>query len=159
VMAFSRTDGKVLWDTTVFRQVRVRKQARNSYATPTPVTDGEHIFAAFNDGSIAALTVQGRTAWVNRDVKHYSEHGLATSPVLYKDLLIVSFDGSSKTDRPLGWQKPWDQSFLLALDKKTGKECWRARRGLSRIAHTTPVVVTADGRDELISPAGDVIQA
>lgn len=159
VRALSRLDGKTLWDTMVFRQTKGHKQTKNSYATPTPVTDGERIYAAFNDGGIAALTVQGRIAWVNQDVKHYSEHGLASSPILYKDTLIMSFDGSGKgPDRTLGWQKPWDQSFLLALDKQTGKERWRARRGLSRIAHTTPILTTVDGRDELVSSAGDVIQ-
>jgi outer membrane protein assembly factor BamB len=58
----------------------------------------------------------------------------------------------------VGWQKPWEESFLLALDKRTGKERWRARRGPSRIAHTTPIVVSAGGRDEVVSSAGDVIQ-
>ena len=112
-----------------------------------------------DSGSIAALTVEGRPAWVNRDVSYYSQHGLGGSPILYKDTLIMSFDGSSDgPDKALGWQKPWEQSFLLALDRKTGKERWRAKRGLSRIAHTTPIVVAAGGRDELVSSAGDVIQ-
>src|SRR5262249_19102241 len=53
---------------------------------------------------------------------------------------------------------PWEESFLLALDKGTGKERWRAKRGPSRIAHTTPIIVTAGGRAELISSAGDVVQ-
>lgn len=159
VLALSRADGKLLWDVTVFRQEKGHKQPRNSYATPTPVTDGEHVYAAFNDGSLAAVTVRGERAWVNRDVKHYSEHGLASSPVLYQDTLLMAFDGSSRgPDKALGWQKPWDRAFLLALDRKTGKERWRAKRGPSRIAHVTPILVRVDGRDELVSPAGDVIQ-
>jgi outer membrane protein assembly factor BamB len=159
VLALSRRDGKVLWNAALFRQTRGHKQAKNSYATPTPVTDGEHVYAAFNDGGIAALTVEGRRAWVNQDVKHYSEHGLGSSPILYRDTLIMAFDGSSRgPDQAVGWQKPWDQAFLLGLNKKTGKERWRAKRGLSRIAHTTPIVATIDGRDELVSSAGDVIQ-
>jgi outer membrane protein assembly factor BamB len=159
VLALSRLDGKALWDVEVFRQKALRKEKKNSYATPTAVTDGVYVYAVFNGGGIAALTLEGRPAWVNLDMKYYSQHGLGGSPILYKDTLIMSFDGSSDgPDKALGWQKPWGQSFLLALDKKTGKERWRGRRGLSRIAHTTPVVVTAGGRDELISSAGDVIQ-
>jgi outer membrane protein assembly factor BamB len=159
VLALSRTDGKLLWDAAVFRQTKGHKQRKNSYATPTPITDGECVYGVFNDGGIVALTVQGQRVWVNQDVKHYSEHGLGASPITYQDMLIVSFDGSSSgPDKTVGWQKPWDKSFLLALDKKTGKERWRAKRGLSRIAHTTPIVVIADGREELISSAGDVIQ-
>lgn len=127
VLALSRLDGKTLWDTAVFRQSKGHKQAKNSYATPTPVSDGEHVYAAFNDGGIAALTVKGEKVWVNQNVKHYSEHGLASSPLLYDDVLIMCFDGSIRgPDKKIGWQKPWDQAFLLALDKKTGKERWRA---------------------------------
>jgi outer membrane protein assembly factor BamB len=136
-----------------------RKQARNSFATPTPVTDGERLYAAFCDGTVVALTLAGQVRWVNRDVKFYGEHGLGSSPILYQDLLIQSYDGSSPgLDRELGWRKPWDQSFLLALEKETGKVRWTARRGESRIAHVTPLVLTAHGRDVLVSNAGDVIQ-
>ncbi len=159
ILALSRVEGKQLWNLEVCRQKKTHKIDKNSYATPTPVTDGENVYAVFNDGSIAAVAVEGKPMWVNRDVKYYSQHGLGGSPILYHDILIMSFDGSSAgEDKTIGWQKPWDQSFLLGLDKKTGKERWRARRGLSRIAHTTPIVINADGRDTLISTAGDVIQ-
>jgi outer membrane protein assembly factor BamB len=159
IVALARADGKVLWNVEVFRQQKFRKEGKNSYATPTPVTDGDHVYAIFNDGGIAALTVAGKPAWVNRDVKYYSQHGLGASPILHEDTLIMAFDGSSPgPDKALGWQKPWEQSFLLALDRNTGKERWRATRGLSRIAHTTPAVVTVRGAPELISSAGDVIQ-
>jgi outer membrane protein assembly factor BamB len=132
---------------------------KNSYATPTPLTDGENVYAVFNDGTIAAVSVEGKAIWLNRYEHYYSQHGLGASPILYQDLLIMPFDGSSEgDDKALGWQKPWEKSFLLALDKKTGQERWQARRGLSRIAHTTPIIVSHDGRDELISTAGDVIQ-
>lgn len=159
VLAFSRGDGKAVWDVEVLRQQVRRKEGKNSYATPTPVTDGNQIYAVFNDGGIAAVNADGTPAWVNHDVSYYSQHGLGGSPILYRDTLIMSFDGSSEgPDRTVGWQKPWDRSFLLALDRRTGKERWRAQRGQSRIAHTTPIVVTVAGRDELVSSAGDVIQ-
>lgn len=159
VLALDRATGKVVWDKEVFEQVLRRKQARNSFATPTPVTDGEQLYAAFCDGGVVALTLDGEVRWVNRDVKFYGEHGLGASPILYEDLVIQSYDGSSPgPDKAVGWRKPWDQSFLLALDKKTGKPSWTARRGLSRIAHVTPLLVRVNGRDVLISNAGDVIQ-
>lgn len=159
ILALSRVDGKTLWNVEVCRQKKLNKNEKNSYATPTPVTDGENVYAVFNDGTITALSVEGKLLWINRDVRHYSQHGLGGSPILYRDTLIMPFDGSSPgEDKTLGWQKPWDQSFLLGLDKKTGKEQWRAKRGLSRIAHTTPIVVNAEDRDTLISTAGDVIQ-
>ena len=78
---------------------------------------------------------------------------------MYKDLLIVPFDGSSSgPDKKVGWQKPWDQAVILALDKNTGKVRWRGRRGLSCIAHITPQVLSENGRDQLVSSAGNVVQ-
>ncbi|HEY7424022.1 MAG TPA: PQQ-binding-like beta-propeller repeat protein [Gemmataceae bacterium] len=159
VLCFDRVSGKKRWDKEVYRQKPVRKEKRNSYATSTPATDGQRVYAVFGDGGIVALDYEGEVVWINRDVHFYSQHGLGTSPLLYGDLLILAFDGSSPTDdKTVGWQKPWDKSFLLALDKATGKERWRARRGLSRIAHTTPVVMKVAGRDQIISNAGDVVQ-
>ena len=69
-------------------------------------------------------------------------------------------DGSSEgDDKALGWQTPWDQSFVLALDARTGRQRWKGSRGLSRIAHVTPIVARIGTREVLISPAGDVVQA
>ena len=159
ILALSRLDGTIAWDVEVCRQKTLRKEGKNSYATPTPVTDGERVYAVYNDGSIAAVTVEGKPSWVNHDVNYYSQHGLGNSPILYRDTLIMAFDGSSDgPEKGVGWQTPWDRAVILALDKKTGKEKWRGKRGQSRIAHTTPIVVTVGGRDELISTAGDVIQ-
>lgn len=159
LICLDRADGKVLWDKEVHRQKPLRKETRNSYATSTPAADGKRIYAVFADGAILAADYEGRVEWNNRDVHFYGQHGLGTSPLLYGDLLIVSFDGSSETgDKTIGWQKPWDKSFLLALDRDSGKERWRVKRGLSRIAHTTPTILRVDGRDQVISNAGDVIQ-
>jgi outer membrane protein assembly factor BamB len=70
-------------------------------------------------------------------------------------------DGSNDgEDKKLGWQVPWDKSFVMALDKATGKLRWKAPRGSSRIAHVVPNIWTApDGRVQVISGAGDVVQA
>lgn len=52
-----------------------RKESKNSYATPTPATDGQHVYVVFGDGSMAALTMDGAIVWTNRDVQFYSRHG------------------------------------------------------------------------------------
>ena len=78
---------------------------------------------------------------------------------MYKDLLIVPFDHSSSgPNKKLGCQKSWDQAVILALDKNSGKVQWRGRRGLSRIAHVTPQILSENGHDQLISSAGNVVQ-
>ena len=123
VLAIGARDGSVLWNKEVFRQVPRRKEGRNSYATPTPATDGERVYACFGDGSFVALDFQGTAVWTNRDYSFYGQHGLGSSPILSDGLLIMARDGSSDgEDKKLGWQTPWDRSYVLALDTKTGKE-------------------------------------
>jgi outer membrane protein assembly factor BamB len=160
VIALDRESGSLVWNKEVFKQVPRRKEARNSYATPTTATDGERVYACFGDGSFAALDLNGNVVWTNRSFPFYGQHGLATAPVLHEGLLIMARDGSSDgEDKKLGWQTPWDQASVLALDAKSGRARWIARRGLSRISHGTPLIWTAsDGRAQVVSEAGDVVQ-
>jgi outer membrane protein assembly factor BamB len=159
LLRLDRKNGTVLWDKEIFRQKAGHKQQFNSYASSTPVTDGQRVFVVGADGSIAAVSMDGIIVWTNRDVDFYSEHGLAISPILYEDLVIVAFDGSSPgPDTKLGWQTPWDQAVIMALDKNTGKVRWKGKRGLSRVAHVCPQILHQDGKDQLISSAGNVVQ-
>jgi outer membrane protein assembly factor BamB len=159
VLSLDRRSGKILWDREVFQQVPRRKEGRNTYATPTPATDGTRLYACFGDGSFAALDFAGAVVWTNRDYKFYGQHGLGTSPILSHGLLIMARDGSSEgEEKKLGWQIPWDLSRVLALDAATGRERWQGRRGLSRISHGAPAIWEHDGRTEVVSEAGDVVQ-
>jgi outer membrane protein assembly factor BamB len=158
VLALDRKQGSVVWNVEVLQQEPIYRQDRNTNATPTPATDGERICVCFGDGSLAALDFNGRVLWSNRDYPFYSQHGLASSLLLYQDLVIQARDGSSAEDKELGWQRPWDQAYILALDVRTGRERWKARRGLSRISHGMPTVWEHDGRVEVVSEAGDVVQ-
>jgi outer membrane protein assembly factor BamB len=160
VIALDRKTGKILWDKIVFtQQANQHRHGMNSYATATPVTDGKTVFAVFSGGGFAALDFDGNIKWTNNDFKFYSHHAMGASPILYNDLLIFPFDHSnSEEPKSLGWQTPWDQGFVLALDKNTGKERWRAMREKSCLAHATPAIMNVNGKDQIISPAGDVIQ-
>ena len=159
ILSLQLDTGKILWDKEVLQQVPRHKQARNTFATPTPTTDGERVYACFGDGSFAAVDWTGNLVWTNRAHKFYGEHGLASSPILHDNLLIMARDGSSDgEDKKLGWQKPWDQSYVLALDTKTGADKWKGQRGWSRISHGTPAIWKHDGRAEVVSEGGDVIQ-
>jgi outer membrane protein assembly factor BamB len=74
-------------------------------------------------------------------------------------MLIMARDGSSEgEDKGLGWHKPWDQAFVLALDTRSGKERWKTPRGSSRISHCVPTLWEHDGKVEIVSEAGDVVQ-
>lgn len=151
--------GEVYWDKEVTRQKAGHKHGRNSYATSTPVTDGERIYVLAADGALLGLSMDGNELWRHKELEYYSQHGLAVSPILQDGLLIVPFDGSSDgPDKKLGWQKPWDKGLVLAVEASTGQVKWRGKRGLSRIAHVVPQTVNVDGKIQVVSGAGDVLQ-
>lgn len=165
VIAVDAPSGRILWEKHVFDQEAGRKEGKNSYATPTPCTDGKRVYAVFGGGGAAALEFDGTVVWTNQDVKFYSRHGLGSSPIVHDGLLVMPYDGSNRVgtagqypkvtdEERLGWQIPWDKAEVVALDAATGKRAWTARRGMSRIAHTTPLVV--DG--QILSVAGDAVQ-
>jgi outer membrane protein assembly factor BamB len=169
VLCLDRQNGQVLWDRLVFEQVPRRKEGKNSYATPTPVTEGERVYAVFGDGSVVALNFNGSLVWTNREVQHYSRHGLGASPVWHAGLLIMPYDGSNPIGSPgvypkvsdeerLGWQIPWDRAQIVALDAKSGQRVWTGRRGQSRIAHVSPNVLRDGATTQILSCAGDAIQ-
>jgi hypothetical protein len=159
LVALDRKTGRVLWNTEVFRQKTDNKMTQNSYASATPATDGKRVYVLAADGSIGAVSMAGEKVWEYRQFEYYSQHGLGVSPVLYDGLVIVPFDWSSRgPEKKVGWQIAWDQSFIVALNADTGKEQWRAKRGLSRIAHVTPQIVETGTGVELVSAAGDVLQ-
>ena len=155
LIAVDRKSGKILWDKPVFTQEPQNKHDRNSFATPTPVTDGKHVYALFGSGGFVAADFKGNIVWENTDLHYRSQHGLGTSPIIYGDLLITAINPS---EGQVGWLQPWDKSYLLALDKNTGKERWKGMRGMSQISHSTPVVIQVEGKDQILSMAGSVIQ-
>ena len=160
ILCLDTKTGEILFNKEIFRQLPRKKEQRNSYATPTPVTDGERVYACFGDGSFAALNFAGEILWTNRGYPFYSQHGLGASPILSGDLLIMTFDGSSEgEDKLVGWQTPWDKSFMVALDAKTGKERWKTNKGSTRISHGTPVIWNPpEGKPQVVCEAGDVVQ-
>ncbi len=169
VLCLDAKSGSVIWDTHVFDQVTRRKEGKNSYATPTPTTDGERIYSVFGDGSMVAVDFKGSVVWTHRSVEFYSRHGLSSSPVVRDGILVMAYDGSNRVtaagnfpnvsnDEKLGWQIPWDKAFVVGVDAKTGRELWRTPRGKSRVSHLTPLFVTEQGKTQVISCAGDAAQ-
>jgi len=116
VICVNRVDGTIAWNTEVHRQVTGAKRRENSFATPTPVTDGKRVYAVFSDGTAVAVDFAGKLAWKNSEVKFHSLHGLGASPLLAHDQLVMPFDGNSRDDNQVGWKIPWDQAVVLSLD-------------------------------------------
>jgi outer membrane protein assembly factor BamB len=151
VESFSRADGRRLWEHTfAARGPFPSLHEKHNLATPTPVTNGEHVFAWFGTGQIVALDMNGRRVWDRHLGQEYSPFdinwGHGSSPMLYRDLLILLCDHLS-------------DSYLLALDARTGRERWKADRGSSRSSFSTPLVVSGTGGDELIVNSSERIDA
>jgi outer membrane protein assembly factor BamB len=81
------------------------------------------------------------------------------SPILYNDMLIVALDHTNpgSNNKP-GLYDPWDKAVILALDKQSGQVRWKGKRGMSRVGYAVPGVLKVGDADQLISPAGDVVQ-
>jgi outer membrane protein assembly factor BamB len=137
LLCFDRNDGKLLWEAAAPPPETVERLFRkNSYATATPATDGERIYALFGNGGIAAFDFNGKQVW------HYSfgatsnYHGPGGSPLLYKDRVIFYQDQRS-------------DSFIAALNAKTGKVMWKTARQ-EAVGWGTPAAIRAGARDEIV---------
>ena len=155
LLAFSRESGKELWRTVVDQGNRLWRKHNNT--SPSPVTDGEHVWIVTGTGQVAAYTVEGEQVWTFNLQDTYGDFGLnwgyASSPLLYKDRLIFQILHGMHTDLP---------SYVAAYDKSTGKRLWKhlrktdARRE-SPDAYTTPVVLTHDGKDQIVISGADYV--
>jgi outer membrane protein assembly factor BamB len=139
-IAFDVATGKEVVNVEVFKIAVDRREInpKNSWASPTPIIDGDRIYVHFGADGTAALSSSGGIIWKNR-FDYQSQHGAGGSPVVYGDLLIFNCDGS-------------DVAFVVALDKNTGKVKWKTNRGApADQAYTTPLVIKVDDHDQLIS--------
>lgn len=138
-LAFDVRDGREVVNTELFRlDATTLLNAKNSFASPTPVVEGDRAYVHFGADGTAALTTAGDVVWKTR-LPYRSQHGNGGSPVLYDDLLIVNCDGDNV-------------AYVVALEKRTGKIRWKTdRRYLWAQAYTTPLVIRVGERDELVS--------
>jgi outer membrane protein assembly factor BamB len=145
-------DGKILWNTEVFKQAgetAPRVHNKNSHASPTPVTDGERLYVHFGHQGTAALDLDGKVLWRNTTLGYAPVHGNGGSPVVAGGRLIFSIDGS-------------DKQVVVGLDPKTGKAAWqtdRRSRAFKKFSFSTPLVLSEKGRDIVISPASEFVGA
>ncbi len=140
LLCLDRRDGKLLWASTVVTCPLERKHGLNSFASSTPVTDGQNVFVAFLDNStmrVACYDFQGKQLWIHSPGQFTSVHGFCSSPVVYKDMVIFNGD----QDNP--------KSFLVALDRATGQERWRTQRPGVR-SYCPPILIESGGKTQLV---------
>jgi outer membrane protein assembly factor BamB len=179
LLRIDKAGGKVVWTRTVGRGETPRMPLRgktaderrqqkfhelHNLASPSPVTDGELVVAHFGSGDLAAYDFAGSRLW-HRNLQ--ADHGPytiwwghANSPVLYKDLVISVCMQDSLAGLP---GKP-SESYVVAHDKRTGKEVWKTLRTTSAVAeecdsYITPVFAATGGRTEMVIVGGDTIDA
>ena len=139
-IAYDAATGREVVNVEVFKIPADRRDInpKNSWASPSPVIDGDRVYVHFGADGTAALSQSGEIVWKNR-FEYRSQHGAGGSPIVYGDLLIFSCDGS-------------DAAFVIALDKNTGRTKWKTNRGYpADQAYTTPLVIRVGEQDQLIS--------
>lgn len=140
LLCLSRRDGNILWQREVLRAPKEKKHDLNSYASATPCSDGMHVWASFYQEpniELVCYDMDGHESWRKTPGTFQSIHGFCSSPVLYKDLLILNCD----QDAP---------AYIIAYEKATGIERWRADRPNRTRSYCTPTVFDVAGRDQLM---------
>jgi outer membrane protein assembly factor BamB len=148
VLCLDLMSGKVLWERLVHHGTPPGPvHAKNSYASETPVTDGERVYARFGNVGVFCLDMEGHAVWSKSLPPHPMRHGwgTASSPVLHRDRLYLVDDNE-------------EQSCLLALDKRSGKEVWRVDRD-EKSNWSTPYVWENERRTEIVTPGSDKVRA
>jgi outer membrane protein assembly factor BamB len=144
--------GKVRWSRELAQRLPpTGRHVKNSFASETPVIDGERIYVYFGAiGLVAALDLTGKTVWTQQVPAHetYFEMGTASSPVVYKDRVYIVHDNHS-------------DSFMAAFDKRTGAQIWKVKRDEDKTAATwsTPFVWENDRRTELVVSASGKVRS
>jgi outer membrane protein assembly factor BamB len=149
--------GKIIYDIKVFEPDSVySKHSINSYATPTPCIENGFVYVHFGQyGTACIKTTDGKVIWKRTDLKCNHVQGPGSSPILYKNLLILHIEGS-------------DVQFIVALNKTDGRTVWKTERRkelyeplepIGKKAYITPLIVNVKGRDMLISNGSAVCSA
>ncbi|MDQ3014019.1 MAG: PQQ-like beta-propeller repeat protein [Acidobacteriota bacterium] len=155
-LCLDRDTGKIIRDLKLFEVIQPQyAHPFNTYASPTPVIEKGRVYITFGSPGTACIDTQTfKVLWERRDFECNHFRGSGSSPIIFRDLLIMHFDGS-------------DNQFVAALDKRTGKTIWQTKRSIDfqdldkngkpaadgdlRKAFSTPHVAQINGRWELIS--------
>jgi outer membrane protein assembly factor BamB len=147
VMAVDRLSGKRLWQETACEALpHEGKHGDGSFASNSPVTDGERVYAHFGSRGLYCYDMEGKLLWKEDfgDMAIARSFGEGSSPALHDDTLVVIWDHEG-------------DSFIAALDKKTGEKRWKKERD-EATSWATPLVVEHDGRAQVITNATNRIR-
>lgn len=156
LLCFDRATGRELWRGVIdYPDKESTYQQEPHYCSASPVTDGERVVVSFGSAGLACWDMTGKLLWHTQLGKCEQIWGNAASPILYQDLVIHNFG-------------PGVRTFLIALDKRTGKEVWRVDIPGGSFGEkptewngswSTPLLVRAGDRDELVLMWPEVVKA
>ncbi|HEX6285490.1 MAG TPA: PQQ-binding-like beta-propeller repeat protein [Pyrinomonadaceae bacterium] len=151
----SKNNGEVVWKQPLGAgNVKMRK---HNMSSPSPVTDGRAVYVMTGTGILKAFDFSGKELWTRDIQKDYGEFGLnwgyASSPLLFEDSLFVQVLHGMKTDEP---------SYVMRIDKKSGKTLWKVDRPTNAIrespdSYTTPALLQYGKTTEIVITGGDCV--
>jgi outer membrane protein assembly factor BamB len=155
ILCLDRASGTLLWQRFVPFEPNEPTHGTNSFCSATPLTDGQRVIASFGSAGLYCWDMDGQEQWRYDLGKLWHVWGNASSPIFYKNLVLL-------------WCGPGQRQFLVALDKTTGKKVWQldepgGKSGMGEDKEwlgswSTPVVITVNGRDELILPVPRMVK-
>lgn len=151
-ICLDQQSGSVLWDHEIFKQAAAtapKIHAKNSHASPTPVSNGELIFVHFGHSGTAALDKDGKVVWQRTGIYSKPVHGNGGSPILVGKTLVFSCDAA-------------DKQIVIALDQLTGKTVWETPRNNNAkmaFSFATPHVTELNGKPVILSSGSDIMAA
>lgn len=150
VLCLDRKTGKLLWQRTakVATPHEGYHRAYGSFASNSPATDGRYVYASFGSRGLYAYDFNGKLIWEKDfgvQLKMRLAFGEGAAPLLLKDQLFVVFDHEA-------------ESFMVAVDKRNGKELWRVQRD-EQSSWSTPLAIDHNGRTEIIVPATNKVRS
>jgi outer membrane protein assembly factor BamB len=145
LLCLDRRDGAILWQKEVIAAPLEKLHRLNSRASSTPATDGKHVFVTFLDPTdpkeprvvVGCYDFEGRRVWQKSPGRFSSVHGFCSSPLLYRDTVIVNCDHDG-------------DGYVVSLVKANGDERWRIERPNKTRSYCAPLIVEAGGRKELV---------
>jgi outer membrane protein assembly factor BamB len=147
LLCLDRDTGKILWDETAYQGTLYdNRHKKNTYASPTPATDGHYVYAFFGSEGAYCYDLDGKPIWKAMVGKIATlGMGVGSSPVLYENLVILQCDEDSG-----------EASFMVALDKSSGWQVWKTPRKI-QVSWTTPILVRTIRRAELVASGNEMI--